>query len=607
MAFNTAGSVEVTIDTFGGLCTEMAPGKVPPGVSPDNWDMTFVPGGALSRPGLQKVFSTPIDGAPAMRYAKSYTDPAGVIRNLYFDALGMLWVENLALSPGTLTSLIQSTPDAYCKSITAFGREYLAISDGRHGQEVPLQYDGTNLDRVTQDGPGSPPTVTSVSLPSVDMALSSAAPVTFAVTEVDPGDPGPGGSFVNLRWWTADSVAALAVGQGITITGCVTTPVVGASAIPLNVVNAPIAAIYTGGGGGYANLVILQVYIPAGTGYSIDAGIVATRTSGGTTLERHGNIVTAQTATPHGLLPGYQAQIAGVSAAHVGGGISSVVINNESLPGIATVTTVSAHGLIPENFVTLTGITGVGVGGAIVTIVNTGQVVTVTTTTPHGLSPGVAVTIAGVTAPAFDTTATVLNIVSPTVFTFYQVSANASSSGGTVTLNWPVPDTATPNYYQVLQAPTPTTFQVQLDYADATFGSGGVVSFAWNGTFFVLTTPTATSFTYQQYGPDATATTVGTVTPYGQASPGIHQCQVAFLTRQGYITRPSPPVKFVSNGGQYVSVSNVPIGPSNVVARILAFTGADGSYFYYIPVPAEVNGQLVSTATVTGMSTTSNS
>src|SRR5580658_10423653 len=96
----------------------------------------------------------------------------------------------------------------------------------------------------------------------------------------------------------------------------------------------------------------------------------------------------------------------------------------------------------------------------------------------------------------------------------------------------------------------------------------------------------------------------GTITPYGQAAPGQHQMQVIYLTRNGYTTAPSPPVKFIANGGQYLSVSNIPIGPPNVVARILAFTGAQGDYFFYIPVPAQSQGQVVSTATQINDNTT---
>src|ERR1700748_1168717 len=78
-------------------------------------------------------------------------------------------------------------------------------------------------------------------------------------------------------------------------------------------------------------------------------------------------------------------------------------------------------------------------------------------------------------------------------------------------------------------------------------------------------------------------TAVGTVTPFGQAAPGIHQVRQSFLTRQGFLTRPSPWAQFIANGGQYLQISNLAIGPSNVVARIIEFTGALGALFYYIP------------------------
>src|SRR5437016_3384966 len=42
---------------------------------------------------------------------------------------------------------------------TLFGREYLAISDGKTGNDLPRQFDDTNFDRVSQSGPGAGPTV----------------------------------------------------------------------------------------------------------------------------------------------------------------------------------------------------------------------------------------------------------------------------------------------------------------------------------------------------------------------------------------------------------------------------------------------------------------
>ena len=251
------------------------------------------------------------------------------------------------------------------------------------------------------------------------------------------------------------------------------------------------------------------------------------------------------------------------------------------------------------------GIGGVGSHaiGAISAISCVNQIATFTLAVNHGLQPGAEIQILGTSA--FDGAATVLQVVSPTVFSIVATGASNTTAGaaGSVYLLWPIPDSSIPTTYEVLSAPTATTFQVQLNYCDGTWSSGGV-TMSWEGTFFVSSVISLTSFTYQQYGPGGTAGATGTVTPFGQIAPGVHQMEVMYLTRQGYLTAPSPPVKFVANGGQYLTVSNIPIGPSNVVARVLAFTGALGAYFFYIPVPAQEQGQTVSTATQVNDNTT---
>ena len=75
------------------------------------------------------------------------------------------------------------------------------------------------------------------------------------------------------------------------------------------------------------------------------------------------------------------------------------------------------------------------------------------------------------------------------------------------------------------------------------------------------------------------------------------------ITRQGAITAPGPFSTFISNGGQYPSVTNILPGPSNWVGRILIFTGAQPDVpgelppFFYIPVTPMLEGQIVGTAT----------
>ena len=583
MSITPKDGAQASLTVFGSLVTEMVAADLPEGVSPDCFDVVFIPGSVASRPALQKVFATPFPGNVTTTYAKSFVTPTGDIENLYLDSAGNLWYEDLTNNPGVATIIGAVTPATYAKSITAFGREYIAVSDGLHGQEVPLQWDGVHLDRVTQDGPGTPPIVKSFSLPSVSMVASgfvSALTVTNVVTTGYVSDPDPG-YYTTLLFSVASGALGLNPGDIVTV--------------------ASNSESSFNASWGVVSILSDEQFIGSAYYVSLTYGTGGTATpTSSVTAQRTANVVTITTTAAHQLQVGYEALIAGLPASAIGGGISSIVINNEDNPGIATVTTNSAHGLVPNLFVSIQGVNGVVAGTTITSAVWAGGIVTVTTSVAHGLAPGSIVTIAatGGGAVAFNSTTTVVSVISSTEFTYALIplSAPASATGGTVTLNWPIPDTIDPTYFEVLTAPTATTFQVQVNYSDGTWTTG-TVKYAWDGTFFVSAVLSSTSFQYSQYGPDVTSTTVGTVTPWGQAAPGLHQCQVLFLTRQGYITAPSPPITFIADGGQYISVSNIPIGPVNIVSRILAFTGAGGAYFFYIPASAQINGQTVSTAT----------
>ena len=296
--------------------------------------------------------------------------------------------------------------------------------------------------------------------------------------------------------------------------------------------------------------------------------------------------------------------------------VSSIVIDNEIAPGLALVTTTEPHGLAPEEYVSIVGVEPGMVANVTAAEWSSGKT-TITTTTSHNLTPGTVITIAGVTTStgsttfSFNGTWTIETTPSPDTFTFTQVPItatdpdviDATANTGSVTIAWPVPDTSTPSYFQVESAPTPTTFYVPISYANGTW-STGTVGYQWEGTFYVTAVISPTQFQYQQYGPNGATTALGTVTPFGQAAPGFHLMRVNFQTQQGAVLKPSPYVKFIANGGQYLQVDNIPIGPENVVARILEFTGADGAYFFYLPIPAQVKGQVVSTATQVNDNTT---
>jgi hypothetical protein len=585
LANNPNGAAECSVEVFGSWVTETAPENLPVGVSPDCPDNVFAPGNVGTRPAFQKIFDPPLEAGATINYGKSFVTDSGDIKNLYLSSTGRFYVEDVTGAPGVATLLFSTTPNTCAKSITAFGREFIAISDGLHGQEVPLQFDGTNVDRVTQDGPGAPPMVANVSYPAVALAVSGSG-TTYTVVSSTPGRPLLGIYRQLVVVFTV--LPPVAMGDQMILSG---------SSLPA--LNGTYTVNFVNVAGSYVSFAFFSPNPAAGTGGS---GVVYP--GGGLSLSRSNNTVSGQTTAPHNLQIGYQALVAGVAATQVGGGVASIVINNEDNPGIATITTAAPHGLLPNNEVVIDGVPTAAVGGGIASSQTFGTITTIVTNTAHGLNPGSVVNILGSgTSPHYgDGQWTVLTVPNATTFTYQigvQETTDAPVAGGTVSLVWPSASTNDLyNTFEVIQSPSATSFQVAITYPDGTWGSGGTVSFAWDGTFYVTAVPSPTAFEYQQYGPDATTGSTGTITPFGQVAPGLHQLQMSFLTRQGAITKPSPPVTFEANGGQYLALTNVATGPPNIVGRIFELTGALGSRFFYIPVPAQVNGLVVSTSTV---------
>ena len=290
--------------------------------------------------------------------------------------------------------------------------------------------------------------------------------------------------------------------------------------------------------------------------------------------------------------------------------VQSIVINNEVNPGLALVTTVNPHGLAPNEFVSIVGVEPATVA-SIASAEWVAGTTTLTTATSHNLTPGSVIQVASVTTStmstsfSFNGTFTILTVPGPNQVTYYQVPItytdpdiiDATASTGNITVSWPIPDnTPTPTYFEVQSCPTPTTFYVQVSYSDGTWTTG-TVGYIWEGTFYVTTVIDANDFIYYQPGPNGATTAVGTVTPFGQAAPGVHLVRQSFLTRQGFLTKPSPWVKVVMNGGQYVQVDQLAIGPSNITARVIEFTGALGAQFFYLPVAPQAQGIVVGTST----------
>jgi hypothetical protein len=383
---STIGSSDAPIEIFGGLVTDMSPADLPHGVSPDCQDVVFSNGNVLTRPGLQTLFG-PLAGNPTINYIKTYETLNATLRTMVLDSNGILYKET---TPGTLSSIATGlTPNSYGNSTTIFGREYIAISDGQTGNDLPRQYDDTNFDRVSQGGPGAGPTV------------------------VDE------------------------------------------------------------------------------------------------------NVVVGIAASPVGAT-----QPAAVSIA------------------------ASPTGAVENGFL-----------------------VTITTTSAHGLSVGQSTTITGVGVASYNGTFPVVAAPSSTQFTYIAgASGLAASGGGTSAAATATIETTIAHGLVVGQLVT----------------TGGVAVAGYNGTFPVASVPNSTQFTFTAPTGGLAASGGGTAAAAGNVDTGVHQVCVMFQTRQGYLTAPGPATSWTASGGLRAVVTNIPTGPSNIVARILCFTGAGGDSFFYV-------------------------
>lgn len=195
---------QIPIEIQGGLCTFIDPENLPPGASPDCQDCEFLPGEpgtTRTRPGLVAVHQ--FAGNPTINYQRTFIDPEQNVRNLFFDSLQRLWQEN---PQGTFTQVLteQGEPvayqSAYVKSDTAFGREFMAFSDGKFGTDIPMQFDGSVTKRVSQVGPGRAPNAS-----DINVAISSISRTSGIISVTTAAAHGLSvGGLVTISGVTAD-------------------------------------------------------------------------------------------------------------------------------------------------------------------------------------------------------------------------------------------------------------------------------------------------------------------------------------------------------------------------------------------------------------------
>src|SRR5580692_10345158 len=282
---STAGSFDAPIEIFGGLVTDMSPSDLPHGVSPDCQDVVFSNGNVLTRPGLQALFG-PLAGNPTINYIKTYETLNATLRTMVLDSNGILYKET---TPGTLASIATGlAANSYANSTTIFGREYLAISDGKTGNDLPRQYDDTNFDRVSQGGPGAGPSVVDENiLVTVAASPTGATQPAAVIIASSPAGAIENGYLVTI---TTTSPHGLSTGQSATIAGVAIA--------------------------GY-NGTFPVVATPSNTQFTYIAGASGLAASGGGTSSSA--TATIQTTTAHGFVVGQLVTTTGIGVAGYNG------------------------------------------------------------------------------------------------------------------------------------------------------------------------------------------------------------------------------------------------------------------------------------------------
>jgi hypothetical protein len=532
---NVHGTTQVALNVFGGIDQSLAPSDLPQGLSADNLNCAFQPGSVFTRPPLVRASMLP--GTAQIIYSYSFTQANGTQVLLQFTADGKMWANGAQIG--------QTAPGNRFKCATIFNKAFIATSDGEHGVDVPLQFDGTNLDRVSQNGPGAPPTFTAANIlndqypiNSISQPMQQSWNYASFLQSSGSGSITPG-SVVTIYYsdstagaaYDADLVTAFTSGYPVYVYLNFTAGSANFGPYVALVTNAPTAAA-TVPNSGSSHQFFYFTFTVSTTNYLLYSG--AGHPAFNVTYQRTMGTLTAQAPIP-GLIVGNNVSINGASVpawnsswaiAQTPNSGSVNITQTQVTGGIATYSYTVAQGSIPAagQQVTITG------------TLNDGGTLNVTNKTIAAASGGTSgtFTISGFTGGDFP---------------------SSSESGSGITAG--------------------TQFRIDPGALVVNTATNPIYGYSSGG--------------YLVYAGTAQAT----------VAPGQRQGVVFFITRSGYTTVPSPIASFtVPANTNAISVTNLPIGPPNVVARAVAFTGANGGNFFYLAVAPQVNGVVSGTATV---------
>lgn len=604
--FNQVGKNSVTLSTFGGLVTEAPAAALSEGSSPLCWDVDFLVGSVFTRPGLSSVYGAGVNSQNFV-WVKTFQLQTGQTYTLALASDGTLWREDVTNSPGSISQISNLfTANDRIKSSTAFQREYMSVY-GQH--DIPRQYDGTNLDRISQEGPAAPPNFVLQATANPNLANITSFSVASSTLTVIANNSFAIGTILQLQTTTASPINGLVVtvatASGTQFTASTTLAATSSTAVtgtatPL--AQFPISSITQNASkavGGSCLWSSGPGSMQAGTTWTIYYGpnqtpdnTLISLFNAGIPLYVYMNFNTAAPPFVNGTY-----KILSIGLGYPVSGSTKNYFFTLQAPYSAYSTKGASNNATYE--ITLA---------------------TVTLTTPlPSAQVGNTVSIQGATPTTWNNTWSIVSAPNSGVLNITQTAL----SGGTATYTFTLQSGNNPVVGDLVTVTNTTNGNGIFNVTNATIATVGGGTFTVGGFTTNLTFGTQAEtgqaqdvgkVFYIDPGPQFVGTS-GTGTPiFGNAgasgfivytntvlniSSGTRQAVVLFLTRNGYLSKPSPPVTFtVASNTNAIQCTNIPVGPPDVVARWIAFTeaganGVPGAYFYVIPTPVQtiVNGQ----------------
>lgn len=547
----------------------------------------------------------------------SFLPQNGQLQNVAVDAGGNLWLENVTSAPGVLTLLRTNiAAGAHGFGITANNAELMAFSDLTQGIDIPLQYRNGWIDRISQVGPGAPPSCSgNVSVGSV--ATATAYSYSAGILTVTAANGFTAGEVVSIVAGVSDPLYALnglafnILGTGLSSSAyqIAETAVTGSGSTTAQAVpqyTYPIAASATGITQ-YASQPTSQTQLDdilwsSGPGSTSSGNVITIY------YDENNQDTTLVNAVESGLFPVY------VYVSETNQPVANGTFQVTSV-GIGTPPGGSANRYYFTFTVNTTGYQNLGGGANAQPGRYQMTVAQVTTKVPvPNLEIGNQEVISGAGVSNWNATWTVVGTPSSGT---YAILNTQMSSGGVATYQWSLDSGVAPVAGDLITITGTFNGNGIFNVTDALIASvtgtsagnftitgfpGAAISSSAEsglaesaGTQFQIDpgpalAGTATNPIYGNSGGGYLSVVGGTVQVIGT---GTRQGVVFFITRNGYWTCPSPPFTFTTSvNANYILVNNIPIGPPNTVARGIAFTeagqlGVAGANFFTLPQQVE--------------------